>query len=108
MLSAVKRGGWLDQGVTAAAMAGASLPSFWIGLTLIEYFAVRLHLLPVAGYGPPDADCFERLRYLVLPAIARRLPNSALIIRFTRTTMLDVLHEDYVRTARAKGLAPAR
>lgn len=106
VLSAVRRGSLLDQAVTAFSMAAASLPSFWIGLTLIEYFAVRWHLLPVAGFGPPDADFLERSRYLVLPAIAVGVPNSALIIRFTRTSMLDVLHEDYVRTARAKGLGP--
>jgi peptide/nickel transport system permease protein len=106
VLSAVRRGSTLDQAVTAFSMTAASLPSFWIGLTLIEYFAVQWHLLPVAGYGPPEAGFLERLRYLVLPAIAVGVPNSALIIRFTRTSMLDVLHEDYVRTARAKGLGP--
>jgi len=87
-------------------MLAASLPSFWVGLTLIEYFAVRLGWFPVAGYGNPGAGLGERLHHLVLPAIALGLPNSALIIRFTRTSMLDVLHEDYVRTARAKGLGP--
>jgi peptide/nickel transport system permease protein len=106
VLSAVKRGSFLDQALTAFAMAGASLPSFWIGLTLIEFLAVRLHLLPVAGYGPPDATFVERLSYLIMPAIALGIPSSALIMRFTRTSMLDVLQEDYVRTARAKGLAP--
>jgi peptide/nickel transport system permease protein len=107
ILSAVKRGGVVDQALTGAAMAGASLPSFWIGLTLIEYLAVRLHWLPVAGYGPPDATLLERLPYLIMPAIALGIPNSALIMRFTRTSMLDVLQEDYIRTARAKGLPPA-
>ncbi|HEX3350895.1 MAG TPA: ABC transporter permease [Acetobacteraceae bacterium] len=106
VISAVKRGSVLDQAVTALSMTAASLPSFWIGLTLIEYLAVRLGILPVAGYGPPDADMLERLRFLILPAIAVGVPNSALIIRFTRTGMLDVLQEDYVRTARAKGLSP--
>jgi peptide/nickel transport system permease protein len=106
VISAVKRGSLADQGLTAAAMIGASLPSFWIGLTLIEYLAVRLHLLPVAGYGPPGAGFLERLSYLIMPAIALGIPSSALIMRFTRTSMLDVLHEDYVRTARAKGLRP--
>jgi len=106
ILSAVKRGSVLDQAVTAVSMAAASVPSFWIGLTLIEYLAVQWRLLPVAGYGPPDAGALTHMRYLILPAIAVGLPNMALIIRFTRTSMLDVLHEDYVRTARAKGLAP--
>jgi peptide/nickel transport system permease protein len=106
VLSAVKRGSVLDQVVTALSMTAASLPSFWVGLTLIEYLAVEWRVLPVAGYGPPEAGLLDHLRYLVLPAIAVGVPNSALIIRFTRTSMLDVLHEDYVRTARAKGLAP--
>jgi peptide/nickel transport system permease protein len=106
VLAAVRRGTMLDQAVTAVSMLAASLPSFWVGLTLIEYFAVRLGWFPVAGYGNPGAGLGERLHHLVLPAIALGLPNSALIIRFTRTSMLDVLHEDYVRTARAKGLGP--
>jgi peptide/nickel transport system permease protein len=106
VLAAVKRGTLLDQGVTAISMLAASLPSFWVGLTLIEYFAVRLGWFPVAGYGDPGAGLGARLHHLILPAIALGLPNSALIIRFTRTSMLDVLHEDYVRTARAKGLGP--
>jgi len=106
VLAAVRRGTPLDQAVTAVSMLAASLPSFWVGLTLIEYFAVRLGWFPVAGYGDPGAGLGERLHHLVLPAIALGLPNSALIIRFTRTSMLDVLHEDYVRTARAKGLGP--
>ncbi len=104
IVSAVKRGTATDQGVIGLAMLAASLPSFWVGLTLIQYLAVELRWFPVAGYGPPDASLAERLRHLVLPAIALGLPNSALILRFTRTAMLDVLHEDYVRTARAKGL----
>lgn len=104
IISAVKRGTATDQGVIGLAMLAASLPSFWVGLTLIQYLAVELRWFPVAGYGPPDASLGERLRHLVLPAIALGLPNSALILRFTRTAMLDVLHEDYVRTARAKGL----
>jgi peptide/nickel transport system permease protein len=104
IVSAVKRGTATDQGVIGLAMLAASLPSFWVGLTLIQYLAVELRWFPVAGYGPPDATLGERLRHLVLPAIALGLPNSALILRFTRTAMLDVLHEDYVRTARAKGL----
>jgi peptide/nickel transport system permease protein len=107
VLAATRRGRLLDQIVTTLAMTSASLPSFWIGLTLIAFFSVRLHWFPVAGYGPPDVGLAEHLRSLVLPAIAVGLPNMALVLRFTRSAMLDVLHEDYVRTARAKGLSPA-
>ena len=106
ILSAAKRGRWIDQTALGLAMLAASVPSFWIGLTLIKYLAVDLTWFPVAGYGAPDASLGERLRHLVLPAIALGIPNSALILRFTRTSMLDVLGDDYVRTARAKGLPP--
>jgi len=106
ILSAAKRGRWIDQTALGLAMLAASVPSFWIGLTLIKYLAVDLAWFPVAGYGAPDASLGERLRHLVLPAIALGIPNSALILRFTRTSMLDVLGDDYVRTARAKGLPP--
>lgn len=106
IVSAVKRGRLVDQGTVALAMLAASVPSFWIGLTLIRYLAVDVNWFPVAGYGPPDASLIERLHHLVLPAIALGIPNSALILRFTRTSMLDVMNEDYVRTARAKGLPP--
>ena len=107
ILSAVKRGTWIDQTVTAVSMAGASTPSFWIGLMLIGYFSVSLGWFPVAGYGDPGAGLGERLYHLVLPAFALGIPNSAMILRFTRTSMLDVLGEDYIRTARAKGLGGA-
>lgn len=106
ILSAAMRGRWVDQTAIGIAMLAASVPSFWIGLTLIKYLAVDLPWFPVAGYGPPDASLPERLRHLVLPAVALGIPNSALILRFTRTSMLDVLSDDYVRTARAKGLSP--
>jgi len=107
VFSALRRGSWLDQAVTGIAMTAASLPSFWIGLTLIEHLSVRLKMFPVAGYGAPDAGWAAHLHSLVLPAIAVGLPNMALILRLTRTAMLDVLDEDYVRTARAKGLSSA-
>ncbi|CAO3424080.1 ABC transporter permease [Azospirillum doebereinerae] len=106
ILSAAMRGRWVDQAAIGVAMLAASVPSFWIGLTLIKYLAVDLPWFPVAGYGPPDASFGERLHHLVLPAVALGIPNSALILRFTRTSMLDVLGDDYVRTARAKGLSP--
>jgi peptide/nickel transport system permease protein len=108
VVSAVRRGSLLDQTATALSMFAASLPSFWVGLTLIEYLAVKTPWFPVAGWGDPGAGFGEHLRHLVLPAVALGLPNSALIIRFTRTAMLDVLGDDYVRTARAKGLGPMR
>jgi len=105
IVSAVFRGRWIDQVFTGVAMLGASIPSFWLGLVLIQMFAVSLGWFPVSGYGAPGASLPERVHALILPAAVLGLLNSALIIRFTRASMLDVLGEDYVRTARSKGLA---
>jgi len=105
IVSAVFRGRWIDQVFTGIAMLGASIPSFWLGLVLIQIFAVSFGWFPVSGYGAPEAPLAERLHALVLPASVLGLLNSALIIRFTRASMLDVLGEDYVRTARSKGLS---
>jgi peptide/nickel transport system permease protein len=106
--SAVWRGRWIDQIVSSFAMLATNIPSFWLGLIFIQIFAVRLGWFPVAGYGPPDAGFFERLTYLALPAAVLGIVNSALITRFTRASMLDVLGNDYIRTARSKGLSEWR
>ena len=102
--AAVWRGKAIDQAFSGFAMLGASIPSFWLGIVLMQMFAVSLGWFPVSGYGAPDAPLAERLHALTLPAIVLGTLNSALIIRFTRASMLDVLGEDYVRTARSKGL----
>lgn len=107
MAAAIWRGSAADQAFSSLAMLGASVPSFWLGLTLIQVFAVQLGWFPASGYGDPSAGFSERLGHLLLPAIVLGLVNSALIIRFTRAAMLDILGEDYVRTARAKGLGEA-
>jgi peptide/nickel transport system permease protein len=108
VVSAVFRGRLVDQVFTGFAMLGASVPSFWFGLVLMQIFAVGLGWFPVSGYGEPGASLAARLHCLVLPATVLGVLNSALILRFTRASMLDVLDEDYVRTARAKGLPENR
>jgi len=105
MAAAIWRGSAADQAVSSVAMLGASVPSFWLGLILIQLFAVKLGWFPASGYGDPSAGLGDRLQHLMLPALVLGVLNSALIIRFTRASMLDILGEDYVRTARAKGLA---
>jgi peptide/nickel transport system permease protein len=105
MAAAIWRGSAADQAVSSVAMLGASVPSFWLGLILIQLFAVKLGWFPASGYGDPSAGLGDRLQHLALPALVLGVLNSALIIRFTRASMLDILGEDYVRTARAKGLA---
>lgn len=106
--SAYRRGSLFDQLVTTLSMLAASIPSFWLGLILIQIFAVRFGWFPVAGYGGPDASFLTRLNHLVLPAVALGVVSSALITRFTRASMLDVLNDDYVRTARSKGMSELR
>ena len=102
--SAVFRGGPLDQFLSTVAMLGASIPSFWLGLLMMQAFAVSLGWFPVSGYGEPGAALAERLRHLVLPAAVLGLLNSTLVLRFTRAAMMEVMAEDYIRTARSKGL----
>lgn len=108
ILAAVWRGSAFDQLFLGIAMFTASIPNFWLGLIFIQFFAVYLGWFPVSGYGPPNASTFERLHYLVIPALTIGIINSALIARFTRASVLDVLNDDYVRTARAKGVPERR
>jgi len=98
MVSAVHRNRWPDQVVRVISVAGASMPSFWLALLLIVLFSLKLSVLPVAGR---EAG----VRSLVLPVVALTLPPMAVLARFTRSAMLETLGEEYVRTARAKGLA---
>src|SRR5689334_2482705 len=108
IVAAVWRGKVIDQALSGFAMLGASIPSFWLGLILMQIFAVGLGWFPVAGYGDPGVPLSDRLHHLILPAIVLGVVNSALILRFTRASMLDVLGEDHIRTARAKGMSEAR
>ena len=109
MLAAARRGSWLDQGLSGISMFLASVPTFWVGLYLILVFAAMLKWLPSSGYPSVFGEGgVANLRHLLLPSIALAAPNAALIIRLTRASMLEVYHEDYVRTARAKGIHPVR
>lgn len=109
MISAMRHGTWLDQGLSGAAMLLASVPTFWVGLYLILIFAAWLGWLPSSGYPSIfEEGGLANLRYLLLPSLTLAAPNAALILRLTRASMLDVSREDYVRTARAKGIRPWR
>jgi dipeptide transport system permease protein len=134
VLAAIKRGSALDHGVMGISLAGFSMPIFWWGLLLIMFFSVQMRqwapdfALPVSGrialeYDVPvrtgfmlidawlstDEGAFKSaLSHLILPAIVLGTVPLAVIARMTRSSMLEVLREDYMRTARAKGLSPAR
>ena len=100
VLAATKRGKWQDQIAMFCATTGISMPSFWLGLMLIELFSVQLGWLPTGG-----SDSFENF---TLPAITLGSGVAAVIARFTRSSLLETLGEDYVRTARAKGAKERR
>ena len=104
ILAAVRQNTRWDQLVMITAMGGISIPSFWLGLTLILVFSVQFGWLPSGGYTPLWEDVWQGLRVLILPAISLGFMQAALIARMTRSSMLEVLRQDYVRTAKAKGL----
>ncbi len=105
MASAVKKYSMLDHSLTFAAFLGISMPDFWLGILLIIIFAVNLHWLPAIGYEPLSEGFWPWFSHLILPALAAGLPFSAVITRITRSAMLEVLQSDYIKVARAKGLA---
>lgn len=104
ILAAVRRGSVTDQSVMGIALVGISVPSFLLGMFLIILFAVNLKWLPVAGYRPLSAGIVEHLKYLIMPALALGAMQAALIARMTRSAMLDVFNQNYIKTAHSKGL----
>jgi peptide/nickel transport system permease protein len=105
IIAAANVGGGIDRFVMGFAVMGFSVPVFVVGYLLIFLFAIELRWLPVQGYTPFAEGIVPWLRNLVLPTVALGLAYVALIARITRTTMLEVLSEDYIRTANAKGVA---
>jgi peptide/nickel transport system permease protein len=106
VVAAAKAGTWLDRSVMAFTVLGFSLPVFVLAYILIMVFSIELDWLPVQGYRPISDGLWEWARHLVLPSLALGTVYIALIARITRASMLDVLAQDYIRTAQAKGLAP--
>lgn len=100
MIAAINQNGWLDFGPMLLALCGVSMPSFWLGLLMIFLFSLRLGWFPATGGGD--------LKHLVLPALTLGLSASAIIARLTRSSMLEVLRQEYMTTARAKGLRETR
>ncbi len=105
VLAAWKANSWIDRSVMVFATLGFSIPVFWLGFLMIYLFAVQLGLFPAAGYVAPSEGIMPFLHRLIMPAFATGVILMALIARMTRATVLEILNEDYVRTARAKGLA---
>jgi peptide/nickel transport system permease protein len=107
IIAAIRQNGWQDKLITVTVLVGISTPSFWLGILLIFWFGVRLAWLPVGGM----VDLFggggigDIARHLVLPSLALAAVAGAVLVRLTRGNMLEVLRQDYIRTARAKGLS---
>ncbi|MBI1296533.1 ABC transporter permease subunit [bacterium] len=99
---------WLAHVSSVFALMGIALPSFWLGLMLLLFFSVTLRWLPPAGYTSPLVDPVMGMKQLAMPAFTLGVGLAAPLTRFIRSGMLDVMNADYIRTARAKGLAPSR
>jgi peptide/nickel transport system permease protein len=104
IIAALRQNTWVDQVAMMVAMLGISIPNFFLGLLMIIFFAVQLGWLPSGGYVPFSQDPLGWLRSTTMPAISLALLQAGLLARITRSGMLEVLRQDYVRTARAKGL----
>jgi peptide/nickel transport system permease protein len=104
IIAALKRGTAADYGVSIIGLAGLSVPSFWLGIMLILLFAVKLGWFPSGGYVAFFDSPIDNLRYTFLPSLVLGTAAAAIVMRHTRSAMLQVMKQDYVRTARAKGL----
>jgi peptide/nickel transport system permease protein len=104
VLAALYRGSVIDHAVSVVGLAGLSVPSFWLGIMMILVFSVSLGWFPSGGYVGPTEDLWGNLRSLTMPSIVLGTASLAVIMRHTRSSMITVLKQDFIRTARAKGL----
>jgi peptide/nickel transport system permease protein len=104
VICAIRRGGWLDTVITTLANIGITIPVFWLGVVLMYIFALKLHWLPVYGYTSPFTDFWLNIRQIILPVFCLAVTSIAATARQSRSSMLEVLHQDYIRTAWSKGL----
>jgi len=104
IVSATKRNSLLDYGALTLAMFGVSMPSFWLGLMLMLVFGLQWRILPIYGMGDWSNGPWDIIRHLILPSLTLGAGMAALLVRLTRASLLQVLSQDYIRTARSKGL----
>jgi peptide/nickel transport system permease protein len=108
IVSAVRKGGFWDYFASVLGMSGLSVPTFWMGIMLILLFSVQLGWLPASGYVSPFENLGDNLAAMIMPSFVLGAALAAVMMRHTRSAMLSVLRSDYVRTARAKGIAERR
>lgn len=106
VLAAVRKGTAVDYASTVAALSGISIPNFWLGIMLILLVSVRWKLLPASGFVPLSDGVWANLQRMIMPALVLGTGLAGVLMRQMRSSMLEVLKQDFVRTARAKGLAP--
>lgn len=104
IFSAARRGTWIDYSSTAFALGGMSIPHFWLGMMFIVLFAVKLRWLPASGYVPFSENPIANLSAMIMPMLATGLRESAILMRMVRSSLLEVMDADYIRTAYSKGL----
>jgi peptide/nickel transport system permease protein len=108
ILAAVRKGRLLEYGANVAALSGMSIPNFWLGIILIMIVSVQLRWLPASGYVSPTDNFWLSMKTMIMPAIVLSTSLAAYLMRHTRSSMLEALGADYVRTARAKGVSPRK
>jgi peptide/nickel transport system permease protein len=108
VVAAIRNGTWLDQTLMWLVLIGTSLPTFWLGLMLTYLFAVRWHILPPSGFVPFTRDPIQNLKDMILPTFALGIYLAGPLTRFVRSSLVDTMHQQYVMTARAKGLREER
>ena len=108
ILAALRRNSWVDVLCSATATSGVAMPYFWTGILLIMLFALKLGWLPPSGYVPMLTAPAENLKLMIMPTLTIGIAMSALVMRQTRTAMLQILSQDFIRTARAKGVSETR
>ncbi len=105
VISAVKRGSIQDSIISLFANTAVAIPTFWLALVGIYIFGLKLHWLPIQGWTSPFDDFWQSTKQLIMPVIALAVPNIAVVVRQTRSSMLETIRQDYIRTASSKGLS---
>jgi peptide/nickel transport system permease protein len=106
--AAARRGGPVDWGIVAVTQLGIAVPNFWFAMLLVVLFAITFPIFSAGGFPGWDAGLWAGLKSLLLPAVALALPQAAILTRVMRSALIETLHQDYIRTARAKGLSAGR
>jgi peptide/nickel transport system permease protein len=104
LIAAIRRGTWIDTLVTGLAYLGVCVPVFWLGILMIYAFGYKLHVLPIAGFTSPFTDLWMSIKQIIMPVFCLSLFGVAAIARQVRSSMLEVINQDYIRTAWSKGL----